>query len=36
VITAGDEEVGSVNDLVIDRDGQVVGVAIAWDDIQQG
>jgi len=28
VITAGDEEVGSVNDPVIDRDGQVVGVVI--------
>ncbi|MHA7810453.1 MAG: PRC-barrel domain-containing protein [Marinobacter adhaerens] len=28
VITAGDEEVGEVSDLVIDRDGQVVGVVI--------
>lgn len=28
VITGGDEELGSVNDLVIDRDGQVVGVVI--------
>lgn len=28
VVTAGDEEVGAVSDLIIDQDGQVVGVVI--------
>lgn len=28
VVTSGDEEVGEVNDLIINKDGQVVGVVI--------